>query len=180
VISSYENNSTTERVHFTIHGYKGSDPMVDLKLRKTIRVSNMHLLHPVHGIKKYASPLEIIKDFADVRVECYQRRKAYMLGELHARATLNENKARFISDVVSGRLVVFRRKRQELIREISDSFASINGGYSYLLDIKTDNYTQDAIQDFMEEVATCKENLDDLTHASIEELWTADLAGVHL
>jgi len=180
VISSYENNSTTERVHFTIHGYKGSDPMVDLKLRKTIRVTNMHLLHPVHGIKKYASPLEIIKDFADVRVECYQRRKAYMLGELHARATLNENKARFISDVVSGRLVVFRRKRQELIREISDSFASINGDYSYLLDIKTHQYTQDAIQDFMEEVATCKENLDDLTHASIEELWTADLAGVHL
>jgi len=140
----------------------------------------MHLLHPLYGIKKYASPIEIIKDFTDVRVECYQRRKAYMLGEFHTRATLNENKARFISDVVSGRLVVFRRKRQELIREISNSFASINGDYSYLLDIKTDQYTEDAIQDLMEEVTSIKQNLDDLTHASIEELWTADLARVRL
>ena len=60
---AYENNSTTERVQFKITGYRGKDPIGDLKLQKQFRLSNMHLFHPVQGIKKYSSPLEIIRDF---------------------------------------------------------------------------------------------------------------------
>lgn len=174
-ISGYENNSTTERVRFKITGYRGKDPVADLKLRKTFRVSNMHLFHPVQGIKKYSSPLEIIRDFVDVRMECYQRRKAHIVAELRAKVDLNDNKARFIADVVSGSLVVFRRRRADLESDMAKSFAVINGGFSYLLDIKTHQYTEEAIQNLMREVDACKGELDAIVGKNERDMWLEDL-----
>lgn len=174
-ISGYENNSTTERVRFKITGYHGKDPVADLKLRKTFRLSNMHLFHPVQGIKKYSSPLEIIRDFVGIRMECYQRRKAHIVAELRAKVDLNDNKARFIADVVSGSLVVFRRRRADLESDMAKSFAVINGGFSYLLDIKTHQYTEEAIQNLMREVDACKGELDDIIGKNERDMWLEDL-----
>ena len=175
VISAYENNSTTERVRFKITGYRGKDPTVDLKLRKTFRLSNVHLFHPVQGIKKYSSPLEIIRDFVEIRMECYQRRKAHIMAELRAKVDLNDNKARFIADVVSGSLVVFRRRRADLESDMAKSFAVINGGFSYLLDIKTHQYTEEAIQNLMREVDACKGELDAIIGKNERDMWLEDL-----
>jgi DNA topoisomerase-2 len=174
-ISGYENNSTTERVRFKITGYHGKDPVADLKLRKTFRLSNMHLFHPVQGIKKYSSPLEIIRDFVGIRMECYQRRKAHIVAELRAKVDLNDNKARFIADVVSGSLVVFRRRRADLESDMAKSFAVINGGFSYLLDIKTHQYTEEAIQNLMREVDACKGELDAIIGKNERDMWLEDL-----
>ena len=174
-ISGYENNSTTERVRFKITGYHGKDPVADLKLRKTFRLSNMHLFHPVQGIKKYSSPLEIIRDFVGIRMECYQRRKAHIVAELRAKVDLNDNKARFIADVVSGSLVVFRRRRADLESDMAKSFAVINGGFSYLLDIKTHQYTEEAIQNLMREVDACKGELDAIVGKNERDMWLEDL-----
>jgi DNA topoisomerase-2 len=174
-ISGYENNSTTERVRFKITGYRGKDPIGDLKLQKTFRVSNMHLFHPVQGIKKYSSPLEIIHDFVEIRMECYQRRKAHIVAELRAKVDLNDNKARFIADVVSGRLVVFKRRRADLESDMAKSFTPMNGNFSYLLDIKTHQYTEEAIRDLMQEVDACKRELNVIMGKDERDMWLEDL-----
>ena len=174
-ISGYENNSTTERVRFKITGYRGKDPIGDLKLQKQFRVSNMHLFHPVQGIKKYSSPLEIIRDFVEIRMECYQRRKAHIVAELRAKVDLNDNKARFIADVVSGRLVVFKRRRADLESDMAKSFTPMNGNFSYLLDIKTHQYTEEAIHDLMREVDACKRELDAIIKKTERDMWLEDL-----
>ena len=178
VISGYENNSTTERVRFKITGYRGKDPIGDLKLQKQFRVSNMHLFHPVQGIKKYSSPLEIIHDFVEIRMECYQRRKAHIVAELRAKVDLNDNKARFIADVVSGRLVVFKRRRADLESDMAKSFTPMNGNFSYLLDIKTHQYTEEAIRDLMQEVDACRRELHVITGKDERDMWLEDLRGL--
>lgn len=177
-ISGYENNSTTERVRFKITGYRGKDPIGDLKLQKQFRVSNMHLFHPVQGIKKYSSPLEIIRDFVEIRMECYQRRKAHIVAELRAKVDLNDNKARFIADVVSGRLVVFKRRRADLESDMAKSFTPMNGNFSYLLDIKTHQYTEEAIRDLMQEVDACKRELHVIMGKDERDMWLDDLRGL--
>ena len=88
LIGGFTNNSTTEDVHFEIEDYTGKDLLKDLKLRKTFRVSNMHLFHPTRGIHKYSSPEEILKDFVELREDHYVKRKAHLIKVLETRATM--------------------------------------------------------------------------------------------
>src|SRR6056300_295469 len=85
VITSFTNNSTTEDVDFEIFGYNGKDLVKDLKLRKSFHTSNMHLFHPIKGIHRYASPEAILKDFVELRLEHYNKRKAHLIDVLEKR-----------------------------------------------------------------------------------------------
>jgi DNA topoisomerase II len=51
----------------------------DLKMKKTFHTSNMHLFHPTRGIHKYANAEEILRDFVELRLEHYKKRKAHLV-----------------------------------------------------------------------------------------------------
>ena len=120
VITSYTNNSTTEDVDFEIFGYSGKDLVKDLKMRKTFHTSNMHLFHPTRGIHRYANPEEILKDFVELRLEHYKKRKAHLIDVLQKRAEMCGHKSKFVSMVIEEKLVVFKRKKVILRRRCYD------------------------------------------------------------
>ena len=170
-ISGYKNNSTTDIVNFEVYEYQGSDVEKDLKITKSIRTSNMHLFHPKTGIKKYASAEEILVDFIEIRIRYYNLRKQHLIDELTKKAHILDTKARFVRQVVDGKLVVFKRKKQELETELMDKF----GVFDYLLDIKTYQYTDEAIAKLMDESKHAKEELEKLRSMQILDLWKTDI-----
>ena len=137
MINSYTNNSTTEDVDFEIFGYTGKDLVKDLKMKKTFHTSNMHLFHPTRGIHKYANAEEILRDFVELRLEHYKKRKAHLVDVLQKRAVMCGHRAKFVSMVIEGDLVVFKKKKKDLEAEMSQTFPKIEGNYDYLLNIKT-------------------------------------------
>ena len=141
-ITNYVNNSTTDDVNFSIEGYTGNDIIKDFKLQKTFHVSNMHLFHPTKGIHKYESPEEILADFVKIRSETYKKRKAHLIRVLKEKTKKLENMSKFIDMVIHEKLIVFKRKRVELEREMEKIFDKIDGSYEYLLNIKTYQYTR--------------------------------------
>ena len=169
------NNSTTDTVDFTIEGYTGKDIVKDFKLQKTFHVSNMHLFHPVKGIHKYESPEEILIDFVKIRAETYKKRKAHLIRVLKERAKKLENMSKFIDMVIHEKLIVFKRKRIELEREMEKIFDKIDGSYEYLLNIKTYQYTLEAIQSIREETTKSRIELDTLQQMSHIDMWKRDL-----
>jgi DNA topoisomerase II len=170
-ISSYKNNSTTESVHFEIFDYQGSDVVKDLKLSKGIRTSNMHLFHPVSGIKKYSSAEEILVDFVQVRIKYYNMRKHHLIKELTERAKILNNKAKFVRQVVDGDLIIFKRNKKSLEDELTRKF----GAYDYLLDIKTYQYTEEAIKKLTDESKQATEELEVLRETQILDMWKMDI-----
>ena len=88
-------------------------------MRKTFHTSNMHLFHPVKGIYKYSSPEEILKDFVDLRLEHYKKRKEHLLKVLQTKATMCSYKSKFVTMVIEGDIVVFKRKRDDLERQLA-------------------------------------------------------------
>ena len=174
-ITNYVNNSTTDTVDFTIEGYTGKDIVKDFKLQKTFHVSNMHLFHPVKGIHKYESPEEILIDFVKIRAETYKKRKAHLIRVLKEKAKKLENMSKFIDMVIHEKLIVFKRKRVELEREMEKIFDKIDGSYEYLLNIKTYQYTLEAIQSIREETSKSRIELDALQQMSHIDMWKRDL-----
>src|SRR6056300_390336 len=175
MITSYTNNSTTEDVDFEIFGYNGKDLVKDLKMRKTFHVSNMHLFHPTKGIHKYESPEEILQDFVEMRLEHYKKRKAHLIDVLEKRAEMCGHKSKFVTMVIEGRLVVFKRKKQELEKEMSATFPKIDGSWDYLLNTKTVEYTEERVKALMDEAKQAKDELEKMMKTSHVTMWKTDI-----
>ena len=175
LIGGFVNNSTTEDVHFEIMDYAGKDLLKDLKLRKTFRVSNMHLFHPTKGIHKYESPEEILKDFVELRLEHYKKRKAHLIDVLEKRAEMCDHKSKFVSMVIEGKLVVFKRKKVELEAEMSSIFPKIDGNLDYLLNTKTVEYTEERVKALLDEAKQAKDDLEKMLKTSHITMWKTDI-----
>jgi DNA topoisomerase-2 len=176
VISGYKNNSTTESVDFEIEGYSGKDPIKDFKLAKTIRVSNMHLFHPKQGIKKYQSAEEILVDFVEIRLDYYKKRKAHLKRRLEQEVVTLTNKAGFVQKVVNDEIIIFKRKKSNLEEQIaSHGFIKVDGSYDYLLNIKTYQYTEEAIEALLGDSVAKQKELKNLEATSIIRMWENNL-----
>ena len=176
IISGYKNNSTTENIDFTVMGYDGKNVSKDLKITKSIHTTNMHLFHPTKGIHKYNSPESILVDFVEIRLETYKQRKAYMLKSMTDEVQFLDNKARFIRMVVDDEIVIFKRKKADLEVELEQKkFSKVNESYSYLLDIKTYQYTEEAITKMNNDINTIKTNLINLAKITIVDMWKSDI-----
>jgi DNA topoisomerase-2 len=175
LITNYTNNSTTEDVDFEIFGYSGKDLMKDLKMRKTFHVSNMHLFHPTKGIHRYTTPEEILADFVELRLEHYKKRKAHLINVLEKRAEMCSLKSKFVTMVIEGRLVVFRRKKAELEKEMSATFPKIDGSWDYLLNTKTVEYTEERVKALMDEARQANVELERMLKMSHVTMWKNDI-----
>jgi DNA topoisomerase-2 len=174
-ITNYVNNSTTDDVNFSIEGYTGNDIIKDFKLQKTFHVSNMHLFHPVKGIHKYESPEDILRDFVEIRTTTYKKRKTYIINVLKEKTKKLENMSKFVDMVISNKLTVFKRKRSDLEDEMKSVFDKIDNSYDYLLNIKTYQYTHEAVQSLREETVKTKNELEILQNTNHIDMWKSDL-----
>lgn len=135
----------------------------------------MHLFHPTKGIRKYESPEEILSDFVEIRIQTYKKRKEHLLHVLKEKTKKLENMSRFVDAVINERIVVFKRKKSELENEISKSYDKIDGSYDYLLNIKTYQYTKEAVQSLNDDTNTIKKELETLNATSHLTMWKSDL-----
>jgi DNA topoisomerase-2 len=178
MITSYTNNSTTEDVDFEIFGYSGKDLVKDLKMRKTFHTSNMHLFHPIKGIHKYESPEEILKDFVELRLEHYKKRKAHLIDVLEKRAEMCGLKSKFVTMVIEGRLIVFKRKKAELEKEMAAIFPKMDGNWDYLLNTRTVEYTEERVKALVDEAQQASVDLERMLKTSHITMWKTDIKNI--
>eukprot|EP00747_Dinoflagellata_sp_TGD_P131249 gnl/TRDRNA2_/TRDRNA2_174938_c5_seq6.p1 gnl/TRDRNA2_/TRDRNA2_174938_c5~~gnl/TRDRNA2_/TRDRNA2_174938_c5_seq6.p1 ORF type:complete len:1372 (-),score=438.03 gnl/TRDRNA2_/TRDRNA2_174938_c5_seq6:62-4120(-) len=124
-LDDFKEYHTDNTVHFTVHADKShwnaiekDDLLKALKLRTSVSTSNMVFFDYEGKIKKYATELEVLEDFAKLRLKYYQKRKDYNLGRLRRDKELIDAKVKFILMVIKGELVVSKRKREDLVAEL--------------------------------------------------------------
>jgi len=177
-ISGYINNSTTDSVSFSIQGYEGTDEefVKEFKLTKSIHGTNMHLFHPKKGIKKYLSAEEILVDFVEIRIEYYKKRKARLISDLTAKCSLLSDKARFIEMVINGDLVIFKRSRVSIEQDLLKKFLKAEDGtFDHLMNIKTYQYTNEAVSELKSDVKKTENELEILKKTTVLEMWKTDI-----
>lgn len=88
------------------------------KLISSISMSNMVAFDPLGRIKKYSSPLDILRDYYYVRLEYYQKRKDFMMEDLQNQLIKLSEQARFIKMIIDKKLTISNRKRSELVQTL--------------------------------------------------------------
>ncbi|KAJ3160651.1 DNA topoisomerase 2 [Geranomyces michiganensis] len=206
-ISEYSEHHTDSKVNFEITMTEEQMARAEkeglekrFKLVGSLSTSNLVCFDQQGRIKKYESIDDILRDFYDVRRKFYQKRKEHMLEELNHELAKCDNKVRFVTEIIEGKLVVQNKKKVVLLQELKarkylpiykgkgagpeneedaaddDSSSGVQaGGYDYLLSMPIWNLTVEKVQQLIKESRKKEEEIVVLTKLSINDLWRTDL-----
>jgi DNA topoisomerase II len=90
------------------------------KLSTTITVNSMVVFDSAGCIKRYSSVMDILKEFFDLRLNWYIKRKSYMEGMLAAECLKLENQARFLLEKIEGKITIENKAKKVLIQNLID------------------------------------------------------------
>lgn len=172
----------TERtVYFLIKFPKDKVPKNNNNLVKKFRLTTTLSLSNVvcfdsHGkIKKYTID-EIQKDFYNIRLDFYIKRKEHHLNVLKSQLIKLENKVRFIKAVVEGTIIIHKRKNSDIIKELEQKeFKKYDNSYDYLLNMSISSLTVEKIESLNQEYEKTKQTYKILQEKTPKTLWKEDL-----
>ena len=151
-----------------------------LKLYTTHATTNMHLFDSKEHLRKFETPSEIIEEYYVTRLEFYNKRKKYQINALEKELVVLSNKARFITETLSGSIDLRRKKREEinklLIEKKYDMISLDDPNFNYLVKMPMDSVSEEAVEKLMNEKLDREKELELLTKTTIENMWLNELA----
>lgn len=125
LLEDYQEHHSEKTVHFELSLSAEGNAQAEkdnlekaFKMRSSISLNNMMLFNADGKIKKYDSALDILREFADVRLSIYETRKAYLLARLTREREVLSAKARFVKMVIEGKIVIRKRKIVDLAQDL--------------------------------------------------------------
>lgn len=191
-IKNYESHYTDKEIRFSIffnttatcdeylkleaNGYTKLENEFKLVSSKLLSTTNMYLFNSKCQIQKYATVVDIIKDWCTVRLSYYTKRKDKLLVELKADMEMLNNKIRFIKAVVAEQIIVHKMKKHELEERLEkDKYTKIEDKYDYLLRIPIYNLTIDKVAELEAEKAKADAEYNRVLNLDVKEWWSEDL-----
>lgn len=182
-IRDYKEHHTDTRVHFIVKMTKENMVAAEteglekkFKLATSMSMGNMVCFDEHMGIRKYSRVEDIVDDFYGVRLGHYQKRKEYLMGKLTMEWSKVDNQERFIQEIMDGKIVIQKKKRDEIIGELERrGYKMIDGDYDYLLGMQLWSLTMERVEKLMKEKKEKEEELNKLMKKTPKDLWRADL-----
>ena len=149
---------------------------------KNASYSNMYLYDSSIRIYKYEGPYDIIMEFFQIRMEYYQKRKDYQLGELKNDLDVLREKYRFIKMIVDSDIDV-RGKTRGNVEEILETngflktanSAGKDTNYDYLVQMPIYWQTKEKLDELREKMEAKQKEYDDLLVRDIKDIWRHEL-----
>jgi DNA topoisomerase-2 len=212
IVKEYNDMSTDTRVDITItmapniiktYSEKATEFECNLLekslgLYTTQSTTNMNMFDANEKLKKYSSAEEIIDDYYGVRLEYYEKRKAYIVNALKRELLVLSNRARYITELLDD-TIDLRRKTNKMLTALlkerkydlynagkdkdqevsgdsnSSSDADDENGYKYLLKLPMDSVSEENVSRLLAEKEKKEKELSELGSKSLEQLWQNDL-----
>ena len=154
----------------------------ELKLVKPMSLNNMVLYNKDHVLTRYNSPIEIINEFYTTRLIYYTKRKVSLLKKYNHRKDILENKIRFLQEQIDDILVLYKKKKDIVIKELENSnYMKISSredsdpDYEYLLSMRMDSVTEEKLNKLKDELNDISNKINVLDSKTNINLWTEDL-----
>jgi len=148
-----------------------------LKLSTSISTTNMHVFDEHCKIRKISCPEEIIYRFYKVRLSHFNKRKKYLVDKLSSELLLLDSKIKFIKYVISEKIVVFNKKKNDILSQIEKvgDLVKVNDSWDYLLEMKLWTLTKEKIDDLISKMESMVIELETIKKTTISEMWTSEL-----
>lgn len=201
-VRAFDDHNEKERVYFRVK-FASAWPAGEiyelerhLKLIGTMSMTNMHLFDAHGRIKRYATAMEIVENFAAVRAACYVERKCAEEASLEVEHRRLRNQRDFTREVAAGDMRFSGSSKAELLNDLRekgyepDPRGEIDGvrsgnvdnikerrheDYGYLINTPIYRLTDDEVLELERRLVEAGKALNAARRASPEERWLADL-----
>jgi DNA topoisomerase II len=184
IVKDYVDTSTDTDVHFeiTLIDALSVDQLEKaLKLTDKIKTSNMHVFDSTGRIKKYATPNEMLVEYAHKRIDLYKKRKEHMLKELRSKLPYHENVVEFIRLNCDDEIDLRRKTDDECATILEDAgLIMIDDSFDYLLKLPMRSLTKENIEKHEAELKSLKTKIDAIEKTYPHEMWIQDLSMLKL
>ena len=178
-IKDYVDVSTDTDVNIRI---KGIDEKALVKsLTDRVKTTNMHAFNSKGIVTKYTSPNEILKEFAEVRLALYEKRRLHQIQALKSRLPYHVNVVRFIEDQISDEpeIDLHRKTKAQCAEILGDAeYEHVEGSYEYILRLPVSSFTAEEIEMHTQKLAKLRAEIESLESTDAAEMWGKDLKEV--
>lgn len=176
-IKTLNNYSDDERINFEIQVNNDFKPTLDnLKLKSSIHTSNMVMFTDGNKLKKFDNINEIVNVFCAKRLGLYKERKEAQLKQLKYDLMVNKNKHRFLEEVMSDKLHVFKVDEEEIISNLKKrEYEMIDEKYDYLLNMNVRKFSKQEIEKLIKEIKNIIQTIEKLEGMDIKDIWRNEL-----
>merc|ERR1712066_217189 len=180
-----------DRVHFLfrmtgneLKACKAAEGGVEgfLRLKSNVNETNMVLFDHDGKIHKYKNVVEIMQEFAKIRLKYYDVRKKYLVDKLTLEKELIGNRARFIGMICAKKLHVNNRKKADVVKDLTrlkfKKFGDTKAprtGYEYLLIMHIVSLTLERKRELEKLLDLKTAELNKLKKTTIQTMWMEDL-----
>tara|TARA_Y100000385_G_C13104252_1_gene646537 strand:- start:3765 stop:5570 length:1806 start_codon:yes stop_codon:yes gene_type:complete len=181
------NHCTAKNVTFIIKlipNYNIKDIESDFKLlsSRNLSTNNLHLFNQNGVISKYEDTKHILKDWCSIRLTKYFERKENQLKNLQKQYELISAKAKFIQDVIDGKIKIMNVPQNDVIDKLSSlNYPKISQdnedtkSYNYLLNMSISSLTKEKKDKLEKEKQKMETEIDRLRKKPIYKIWYEEL-----
>ena len=178
-IKDFVDTSTDVTVNIRV---KGMDHKALVKsLTEKIKTTNMHAFNHKGVITKYATPNDILKEYAEVRLALYETRRQHQMKTLRDELPYHDNVVRFIEDQIKEAPAVVLKKKTRLECDkilFDNKYAQLEGGYDYIMRLPVSSFTAEQVAKHESKLAALRAEIDQLGRLEPADMWLADLQHV--
>ena len=183
IITSYDDNSS-ETIEYILkfrRSVLNSLVSSEGKLERTLRLNtqeteNLTTLDENGKLKIFDKAEDIVKHFVDVRLGWYQTRKDYLIDKTEKQLSLVTNKARFIKDIIDGKLKINNVPKEKIVTYLkTNAYDTVHGSYDYLLSMAIHSLTKERYEKLLLEKEGCIIALKTLKATDPKEMYLTDL-----
>jgi len=152
------------------------------KLSSNLNETNMVLFDSEGKIQKYKNPMQIMEEFAKVRMKYYKIRKEYLIQKLTLERDLLSNRARFIKMIIEKKLKINNRKKDDVVKDLQrlkfQKFGETKpprSGFEYLLIMQIASLTKERYEELKRMAKEKAAELERVKKTTPQQMWLTDL-----
>ena len=186
-IITFKNNSGDTTVDFDIKikketlqqwEYEGSLEK-NLKLTSNINATNMHVFNEKGQLQKMNSAEDILLSFFRIRNKYHILRKNYLIDKISKELKILEAKVKFVRSIVNDELIVFKRKKADITKDMKKMNFMENPNYDYLLNMPIHTFTEETIDKLEKEHLNKDKEFKQINAMSIKDFWKDDFEKIN-
>jgi len=186
IIQSYVDQSENDNFLFevtmlskTLRELTDEEILSQLKLIKKV-TENYTVIDENNKIKVFDNSLDLLDHYIKVKLEYLGKRKAHQLATIQQSIDIDQSKYLFIQSIVENKLVINKRKKVDIEKDLSGlkNIIKVDDKYDYLLSMNILSLTEERMAVLRANVEKNKQALSELQKTTINGMWQSVLSGV--
>jgi len=175
-VKDFTDISTDTEVNIRITGI--TEELLVKSLTDKVKTTNMHAFNAKGIITKYDTLNDILREYAGVRLELYEKRRLHQIKEMKDELPFHENIVRFIKSQCEEKPVpdLKRKPMAECVELLEkNKYDRINGDYNYIMKLPVSSFTAENIEKHEKDMMALRKSIHALENKNANELWLNDL-----